>query len=222
MVTRKNFLIAALICLGSTGLAAAQTPQSPQAPGQNGWGRPPMERTFHDGNFGRWWHNPHVSQTLNLSDDQKQKMDDIFQQNRPGLNDLFANLKKQETLLGPMIGADQPNEDEVLAQIDKVAQARADLEKANARMLFDLRKTLTPDQWQKLKQLHAEHRDRMRQGGPDGPGAWAEHRHQGPPPPDGQAPPSGPPPAQPNGAPAPQGDGPPPPGDAPAPPAPQS
>lgn len=223
MRTRKNFLAAALICLASTGMAAAQGPGAPGGgPGQDNGGRPPMERAFHDGNFGRWWNNPHVSQTLNLTDEQKQKMDGIFEQNRSGLHDLFDNLKRQEQLLGPMIGADQPNEDQVLAQIDKVAQARADLEKANARMLFDLRKTLTPDQWQKLKQLHAEHRERMRQGGP---GAWAGH-HPGPPPPEGQAPPP-PDGQQPQGGPpAPQGDGqtppPPPPGDgAPAGPAPQ-
>jgi periplasmic protein CpxP/Spy len=192
MSARKNILIAALFCLASSGLAAAQS-----APGQDTGGRPPMERTFHDGHFGRWWNNPHVSQALDLTDDQKQKMDDIFQQNRPALNDLMGNLKRQETLLGPMIGADQPNEDQVLAQIDKVAQARADLEKANARMLFDLRKTLTPDQWQKLKALHAQHRAEMMQRG--GAGEW---RHHGQP---GQVPP-GPPPGP--GSTPPQGSGP--------------
>ena len=47
----------------------------------------------------------------------------------------------------PLVRADQPNEAKILAQIDKVAQARAELEKANARYLLALRSKLTPDQW---------------------------------------------------------------------------
>jgi Spy/CpxP family protein refolding chaperone len=123
-------------------------------------------------------------------------MDDIFLQHRLKLIDLNANLEKQETLLHPMIEADQPDEAKILSQIDAVAQARADLEKANARMLFDIRKTLTPDQWQKLKTMREEHRggkmmrdQRRGPGGPGGPGGQSTWRKQRPgPPPDGSAP----------------------------------
>ena len=49
----------------------------------------------------------------------------------------------------------------VLAQIDRIAQARAELEKANARMLLGLRGVLTLDQWKKLQaegpSRHGEH-----------------------------------------------------------------
>jgi Spy/CpxP family protein refolding chaperone len=132
-------------------------------------------------------------------------MDDIFLQHRLKLIDLNANLEKQEVLFRPMIEADQPDETKILAQIDAVAQSRAELEKANARMLFDLRKVLTPEQWQKMKAMHREHRDRdgMRgdRRGPWGPG---DHPHMGP---NGGAPP--PPPAQPDNPPQ---------GQAPAPP----
>jgi periplasmic protein CpxP/Spy len=205
MSRTSNFVFATIFCLASTGLAAAQGPGGPGGPGgHDGWGRPPMERTFHDGQFGRWWDNPHMALALSLTDDQKKKMDDIFQQHRPNLIDLHAALEKQEVLMQPMIEADQPDEAQTLAQIDKVAQARAELEKANARMLFDIRKTLTADQWQKLKAMHAEHGDHGMRGprdghagpaGPRGPGNWQRH-NQGPPPPqDGNAP-AGTPPAQ--------------------------
>jgi Spy/CpxP family protein refolding chaperone len=157
-----------------------------------------MQRTFHDDHFGRWWDNPQMAQQLNLTDQQKKQMDDIFLQHRLKLIDLNASLEKQETLLHPMIEADQPDETKILAQIDAVAQARAELEKANARMLFDIRKTLTPEQWQKLKTMREEHRGKMmrggpgRPGGPGGPGGpngqmWRQHRKS--PPPDGSAPP---------------------------------
>jgi len=51
----------------------------------------------------------------------------------------------------PLVSADQPDEAKIIAQIDKVAQARAELEKADARMLLGIRRLLTPEQYNKLK-----------------------------------------------------------------------
>ncbi len=78
-------------------------------------------------------------------------MDDIFQQSRLRLIDLNAAVQKEEAILEPLVSADQPDEARIVAQIDKVAQARAELEKANARMLLGIRRVLTPEQWEKLK-----------------------------------------------------------------------
>jgi Spy/CpxP family protein refolding chaperone len=161
-----------------------------------------MQHAFHDGHFGRWWENPQMAQQLNITDQQKKQMDDIFLQHRLKLIDLDANLEKQETLLHPMIEADQPDETKILSQIDAVAQARAELEKANARMLFDIRKTLTPDQWQKLKTMRDDHRPGKMMGddhrGPGGQNMWRKHGQNpppngaAPPPPQGQMPPQAP------------------------------
>ncbi len=131
---------------------------------------------------GKWWKNPDLAQKLALTDDQIGKMDKIFQDHRLKLIDLHASLEKQEVILEPMINADHPDEAQVLAQIDKVAQARAELEKANARMLLGIRNVLTPDQWKKLQAERAERRaarsedrpfirQRMRLHQPGGPGA---------------------------------------------------
>jgi protein CpxP len=127
--------------------------------------RPPMERAFHLGPHGRWWNNPELVQKLGLTADQQKKMEAIFQQNRPSLMDLSSSLHKEETSMEPLLAADQPDEGKILAQIDRVAQARAELEKANARMLLGLRRVLTPEQW---KTLQAEephmHFQRFNQG----------------------------------------------------------
>lgn len=113
--------------------------------------RPPMERAFHGGPPGRWWNNPDMVQKLSLTADQQKKMDDIFQQSRLRLVDLNASLQKEELTLEPLLAADQPDEPKILAQIDRVAQARAELEKANARMLLGIRRVLNQDQWKKLQ-----------------------------------------------------------------------
>lgn len=136
--------------------------------------RPPMERAFRMGPRGRWWNNPEVAQKLGLSTDQQKKMDDIFQQSRLKLIDQHASVEKEETILEPLLSAEQPDETRVLAQIDKVAQARAELEKANARMLLGLRGVLTTTQWKTLQTLGPG--DRGRRGADDRRGRHGSDR----------------------------------------------
>jgi Spy/CpxP family protein refolding chaperone len=150
--------------------ALAQLPPPPQAPDAPppfaNERRPPMERAFHTGAPGRWWNNPEMARRLSLTTDQQKKMDEIFQQSRLKLIDLNASLQKEEAIMDPLMEADTPDEAKILEQIDRVAQARAELEKADARMLFGIRRTLTSDQW---KRLQAEQ-----------PGPAHHHDHEGP------------------------------------------
>jgi Spy/CpxP family protein refolding chaperone len=92
-------------------------------------------------------------QKLGVGDEQVQRIEKIFQDHRLQLIDLHAALEKQEAILEPLIESDQPEEAQVIAQIDKVAQARANLEKSNAQMLLAIRRILTVEQWKKLRDL---------------------------------------------------------------------
>ena len=95
-----------------------------------------------------------VADQLGLNQDQRTKLDAIRQQNRISLIDLHASLEKEEATLEPLMKADTPDEGKITSQIDRVAQARAELEKAHARMLLQIRTVLTPDQWSKLQAMH--------------------------------------------------------------------
>jgi Spy/CpxP family protein refolding chaperone len=90
-------------------------------------------------------------QKLGVSDDQVQRIEKIFQDHRLQLIDRHAALEKEEAIMEPLIEADQPEPTQVIAQIDKVAQARAGLEKSDAQMLLAIRRVLTLDQWKKLR-----------------------------------------------------------------------
>ena len=143
-----------------------------------------MRTTEHIGPPGIWWKNPDLIQKLSISADQQKRMDDIFQNSRLQLIDLKANVEKQEVTLEPMLAANPPDTNKVLAQIDKIAQARAELEKANARMLLGIRTVLTPDQWTKLQDEERANRKfiiRTPGGpggfGPGGPGGPEGHFH---------------------------------------------
>lgn len=169
---------AALAVAALTTVAAM--PAWAQGPGGMGDGmgphRPPMERDMGPrGEHARWWNEPHAIDKLKLTDSQRKAMDDIYQEHRLKLVDLHASLEKAELAMEPMMQADQPDENKILAQIDQVAQARAELEKANARMLLDLRKQLTPEQWKQIRADRAARHD-----GHDGQGGhWRGQGGQG-------------------------------------------
>jgi len=167
----------------AAGTAFAQGPGMGPGPGGPGFGehRPPMERAMR-GDRGQWWNNPKVVENLKLTDDQRKAMDTIFQQHREKLVDLRGNVEKAEIAMEPLVKADQPNESAVLAQIDKVAQARAELEKANARFLFQLRAKLTPEQWKQVQEFRQNH-EGMREMRHGGEGRRGEGGMPAPPPP---------------------------------------
>jgi Spy/CpxP family protein refolding chaperone len=153
----KKFMLPVLLAaLMAPAWAAAMAQAAPPPPP-----RPPMQKAFHM-HFGRWWDKPDMARKLGLTSEQQKKMDAIFSSFRPRLETLHANLHHQEAILGPMIGADNPNEGQILAQIDVVAQARANLEKEFARMLLGLQRQLTHEQWEKLRALHREHMEQMK------------------------------------------------------------
>jgi len=100
---------------------------------------------------GAWWRESSWVKTLELTPEQQKKMDEAFLQNRLRLIDLTAALEKEELILEPLVENIHPGDEaKILAQIDRVADARAGLEKANSRMLLAIRESLTQEQWNKL------------------------------------------------------------------------
>jgi protein CpxP len=173
-----RFSFAAILFAGMT--AAAQGPGMEPGMGQGmggpgfGMHRPPMERAL-GMRGGRWWNDPAMVEKLKLSEDQRKAMDQILLDHREKLVDMRAAVEKAELEMEPLMQDDSPNEARILAQIDKLAQARAELEKANARFLLAIRAKLSPEQWKDLKAARAERMDRRgwrdrRDGGkPEGP-----------------------------------------------------
>jgi protein CpxP len=115
---------------------------------------------------GKWWDNPEMVKRLGITADQQKKMDDVFQQSRLKLIDLSATLQKEEVVMEGLMKGPQLDDAKILPAVDRIAQARAELEKANARLMLAIRHVLTPEQWEKLD----EPGPRPRREGPGGPG----------------------------------------------------
>jgi len=143
---------------------------------------------------GMWWRSPEVVSRIGLTPDQTKHIDEIFLQSRVQLIDLHASLEKEELLLEPLMDANPVDQGKALAQIGKIADTRAELEKTNAKMLLGIRAVLNADQWTKLRDHHrgdrgGDARGHDWHGGPDGERG---PRGRGP----AAAAPAGPPPAQ--------------------------
>jgi Spy/CpxP family protein refolding chaperone len=154
-----------------------------QQPFQGGGGRGPGGPRPRSGGMlgGKWWDNPEMVKKLGLTAEQQKKMDDVFQQYKLKLIDLEAPLQKEEVILDGLMQGPQLDDAKILPSVDRIAQDRAELEKANARMLLGIRHVLTLEQWTQLQMERPSGSPGGRNGGPGGPGGNGR-RGGGPPP----------------------------------------
>jgi Spy/CpxP family protein refolding chaperone len=99
----------------------------------------------------RWWDDRGFVKSLKLRPDQQARMDTIFEQNRSLLVSRIEGLQQAEAQMAQLSNSSSPDESALYAQIDRVAQARADLEKANTHLLLQLRSQMDPDQITRLE-----------------------------------------------------------------------
>jgi Spy/CpxP family protein refolding chaperone len=99
---------------------------------------------------GRWWDEKSFAKSLGLSGEQRKRMDAIFGESKGTLLSLYHSLETEEAGLERLTSGTHLDEEQIFRQIDKVAEARAALEKANAHMLLEIRKQMTDEQAEKL------------------------------------------------------------------------
>lgn len=100
---------------------------------------------------GRWWDDKSFARSLKLRADQQSRMDSIFEQNRSALLSRYQNLQQAESQMEEISRTPSVDESTLFSGIDRVAQARAELEKANAHMLLMIRREMDPDQIDRLE-----------------------------------------------------------------------
>jgi Spy/CpxP family protein refolding chaperone len=103
--------------------------------------------------LGNWWRNSEIAQQINLSDQQKQQLGQIFAGHRETLVQLRGNVETEENKLGALLDQDQPQQDQVLAEVTQLQSARNALEKEFTVMSLAFRGVLTPEQWKQLRSL---------------------------------------------------------------------
>ncbi len=179
-----------LIVLGGPAMAQEPAPPMPspdQGPPAGSRMTPPPEggpQGELPGGERPWWKDPQARQKLQLSDQQSQKIEKIDRDNQIQDIDLRASVEKESARLHTLMESDTPARAQVLAQVDELSQARAQLEKSHMEMLLAVRQVLTAEQAKKLRNFRGGPGDRP---GPDsGPPEGGPPEGAPPPPPQGQ------------------------------------
>jgi TonB family protein len=106
--------------------------------------------------LGTWWRDSDVVRGLRLRDSQIKQIEQAFVARRAELNNLAAELQRQEDLLQTLIFTSNLDEKQAAAQIDQVVGARARLDKAKTMLAFDIRRAVSFEQWKKLQEMQHE------------------------------------------------------------------
>jgi Spy/CpxP family protein refolding chaperone len=119
---------------------------------------------------GKWWKRPRLAAEIGLTQEQVREIEKIFVRTRPRLIDLRGELEKRQLALQESMEDHGAERQAVEKQIEAVENARAELQKARALMILDMKQVLQPQQWDRLLQIQQEFRERieMRRQGLDG------------------------------------------------------
>src|SRR5262245_41194345 len=102
---------------------------------------------------GAWWTDAGIIASLGLRDDQKARIERAFENHRLNLVSNRNTLEKEETQLTQLLNTERLDRNTVSAQIQRVVNARGEMERTNAAMMLEMREQLTMAQWTQLQAL---------------------------------------------------------------------
>ena len=101
---------------------------------------------------GKWWQRPEIIRELQLTNEQQDKLDEIFRAAANGLIDAKGEVEKLQIALRGEIDRSQIRKAEVLRIAGQLNDARGKLFERELAMLIDMRTVLTDQQWQRMRQ----------------------------------------------------------------------
>jgi Spy/CpxP family protein refolding chaperone len=112
---------------------------------------------------GKWWQRPEIVRELQLSNEQQDKLDDIFRTAANGLIDAKGEVEKLQIALRGELDKPQIQRAAVLRIAKQLNEARGRLFEQEIAMLVDMRAVLNDQQWAKMRNALDRPRDAMRE-----------------------------------------------------------
>ena len=166
LVFAAAFLIATVV----TGQQPPQQPQPPAARGADTIPNPPHPPPPPDP-LAHLMFPPDMilghARELNLTDDQKAFMRAEVQKATSAFQDLQWKLQDQAELLHETMKSTSVNEQQALAQLDKVLDIEREIKRLHIGLAVRLKNRLTPEQQEQLHKMRMDHHGMP--GGPDHP-----------------------------------------------------
>jgi Spy/CpxP family protein refolding chaperone len=126
---------------------------------------------------GKWWQRPAIVQELQLTNDQQNRLDEIFRGAASDLIDARGTVEKLQISIRGELEKPQVRKTEILRLATQLSDARGKLFERELVMLLDMRTVLNEQQWAKMRRVL----DRMQEN-------HQERRQGQPPPPRGRRP----------------------------------
>jgi hypothetical protein len=98
-----------------------------------------------------WWSDPLLVVQLGLDDAQKARIAEVFEQHRQEIVQSRERSRIEDSQLSQLLAVDRIDSEAVLAQIERVVQARAQMQRASAAVNLEIRRYLRPAQWLQLR-----------------------------------------------------------------------
>ncbi|HVN70910.1 MAG TPA: periplasmic heavy metal sensor [Desulfomonilia bacterium] len=110
---------------------------------------------------GRWWRSPDMARDINLTDKEKQILDDMFAKNRDALIDMKSDLEKERLKLEDILDKDPVDQSAAKAQFKRIEAKRQRLSAERFNYILEVRKLLGSE---RFRTLSGKFRERMMHG----------------------------------------------------------
>ena len=100
---------------------------------------------------GKWWRRPEIVQSLNLSDEQQDRLESIFRTSAIDLIDLKAEVDKANIALRGELDRPQLDRAAIHRIATRLSDARGRLFDRELTMFVEMRGVLTEPQWNRMR-----------------------------------------------------------------------
>ncbi len=142
---RSMLLLASLLFAGATLPLSAQMPEIPP---------------------GKWWKRPRLVESLRLTPDQQERLEEIFAKHRRSFVDLKADVERRQIDVEELLAKKDSDPKKVAGAMDALDEARLRLGKSRTMMIVEMKGVLTAEQWQMiLDRIEEWRRERVEKRG---------------------------------------------------------
>jgi hypothetical protein len=112
---------------------------------------------------GKWWRRPEVIQRLELTNEQQDRLDEVFRAAADDLIDAKGAVEKLQVALRGELDRAQVRRPELQRIAKLLSDARGKLFERELMMLADMRGVLDETQWRKVREFMDNHRPQQQQ-----------------------------------------------------------
>ena len=110
---------------------------------------------------GKWWLNKTLTENMQLTDSERNTLDQKYMESRRKMIELKSEMEKQQLELDILLDKPDAEKEQIIAQFARLENARSELSKERFRLLIEIRDVLGPERYQKLREMYRD-RDNSR------------------------------------------------------------